>query len=325
MPRLAFIFRTDVHVTDKSPSSWKGDYPAEVWSSLRQVGALAREHAASAVLDGGDYFHVKSATRNPHALVRQTAEIHREYPCPTWCIEGNHDIVSNNLDSIERQPLGVLYATKVFGHLREEVFRDGNLQVRVVGVPYSPLRTLEDLHRIQKRPGDTHLIVVAHALAGPNPPSQVEDFFHEPVFRYSEMVPMDGADVVCLGHWHKDQGIVTVGQTRFVNQGALSRGALVRENLERTPKATLIEIDGPQIRCTSLPMEVLPAAEVFDLERKAQQEARHDAIEQFTQRLVTEGSTDPSKDIFSNIRSLGKFAKSVQDRAIRYLEMAEVG
>ncbi len=58
MSVIRFIFRTDVHVSDRSPASWKGDYPAEVWANLEQVGELAREHGALAVLDGGDYFHV---------------------------------------------------------------------------------------------------------------------------------------------------------------------------------------------------------------------------------------------------------------------------
>ena len=198
MPRVAFVYRTDTHVSDKSPASWKGDYPSEIWSNLEQVGQFATTHQATAVLDGGDYFHVKAATRNPHALVTKTAEIHRAYPCPTYCVEGNHDLAYNNLDSISRQPLGVLYAAKVFEQLREVVFEDGGLRVRVVGVPYSPFRKLEELRSIQKRAGDDYLIAVVHQLAGNNPPASVEDFFNEPVFRYPDLVTPDGPDLWCF-------------------------------------------------------------------------------------------------------------------------------
>lgn len=151
MPRVAFVCRTDTHLSDRSPISWKADYPMEVWSSLEQVGALAKKWEANAVLDAGDYFHVKAATKNPHRLVERSARLHQGYSCPTFCVEGNHDIAYNNLDTLADQPLGVLYATKVFQHLREEVFRDGNLQVRVVGVPYSPVRKLSELLQIQKK------------------------------------------------------------------------------------------------------------------------------------------------------------------------------
>jgi DNA repair exonuclease SbcCD nuclease subunit len=108
MSRVAFVFRTDTHVSDRSPASWKGDYPSEIWSNLDQIGQLALKHGAAAVLDGGDFFHVKAASKNPHALVAKSAQIHRSYPCPTFCVEGNHDISYNNLETLERQPLGVL-------------------------------------------------------------------------------------------------------------------------------------------------------------------------------------------------------------------------
>lgn len=326
MPRLAFIFRTDVHVSDRSPASWKGDYPTEIWSNLEQIGQLAAQHQVCAVLDGGDYFHVKAASRNPHALVSRTAEIHRAYPCPTYCVEGNHDIAYNNLDSVAKQPLGVLYATKVFEHLREAVFEDGDLRVRVVGVPYSPFRRLEDLVAIQKKPDDDYLIAVVHQLAGENPPASVEDFFNEPVFRYSDLVTSNGPDAWCFGHWHKDQGIVTIDGKHFVNQGALSRGALIRENLERTPKATLLQVTPEGVTVLSLPMVVAPAEQVFDLERKERQEKEGLEIDQFVATLQASVDYDPSQSIEANLQSLD-FAREVRDLALSYLEQArsEVG
>ncbi len=326
MSRLAFVFRTDTHVSDRSPASWRGDYPAEIWSNLEQVGKLARQHGANAVLDGGDYFHVKAASRNSHAMVVRTADIHRAYPCPTYCVEGNHDIAYNNLDSVAKQPLGVLYASKVFEHLREATFEDGGLRVRVVGVPYSPFRTLDELRAIQKRPGDDFLIAVVHQLAGAAPPASVEDFFGEPVFRYPDLVTPDGPDVWCFGHWHKDQGIIQIDGKQFVNQGALSRGALIRENIERTPQATLLEVTPSGIVTVSLPMLVAPAEEVFDFERKDRQEKEGLEIEQFVTTLRANLDFDPSQSIEANLQSLD-FAREIRDLALGYLEQAraEVG
>jgi DNA repair exonuclease SbcCD nuclease subunit len=324
MSRLAFVFRTDCHAADKSPASWKGDYPAEVFESLRQVGELARVHEANAVLDGGDFFHKKAPSQNSHGLIVQTALIHRAYPCKTFSVEGNHDMSANNLATMDRQPLGVLHKSGIFQPLREEVFRDGKDQVRVVGVPYSPFRTLEELRAIRKKSGDTHLLCVVHALAGLEPPGLVEDFFNEPVFRYSDLVAPDGPDVWMFGHWHKDQGIEVVGGKTFVNQGALSRGALVRENLTRIPKAGLIVVDGGKLTVSSLPLVVAPAEDVFDLERKERQEAEREDIDQFIQKLVEDADFDPEKSIRDNIASLA-FADEVRAKALYYLELAEAG
>jgi DNA repair exonuclease SbcCD nuclease subunit len=324
MPRVAFIYRTDTHVSDRSPVSWKGDYPTEIWSNLDQIGQFARAHEVQGVLDGGDYFHVKSAVRNSHALVVRSASIQNGYPCPTFCVEGNHDLAYNNLDTIDKQPLGVLYESGVFQHLREQVFEDGKLRVRVVGVPYSALRTLSELRAIQKKPGDSFLIAVVHALAAENPPPKVEDFFGEPVFRYSDLVSEDGPDVWMFGHWHKDQGIVTLQGKQFVNQGAVSRGALVHENTQRTPKVALVEAVNGIIQVNALPLIVAPAEDVFDIARKERVEAETRNIDQFILRLQQDATIDPEVSIESNVESL-EFAQDVRDAALDYLERARAG
>ena len=326
MPRLAFLFRTDTHVSDRGPSSWKGDYPAEIWGNLEQIGRFARERDVRAVLDGGDYFHVKAASRNPHSLVVKSAALQKTYPCPTYCVEGNHDIQYNSLETIERQPLGVLYESGVFQHLREQVFEDGNLRVRVVGVPYNPHRTREELLAIQKKPGDSFLIAIVHALAGENPPPKVEEFFGEPVFHYADLVTENGPDVWCFVHWHKDQVIVTLGGKQFVNQGAVSRGALIRENTERTPKVSLLEVGPSGILTSMLPLIVAPAADVFDMERKERIEQESRSIDQFVLRLQQDAEINPEDSFETNIQALN-FAQEVRGAALEYLERAraEVG
>lgn len=321
MSRAAFLFRTDTHVADRSPASWKGDYPAEIWSNLEQIGQLAREREVAAVLDGGDFFHVKAASRNPHAIVARSAAIHRAYPCPTFCIEGNHDLAYNNLESIDRQPLGVLYEAHVFEHLREHVFEKDGVRVRVVGVPYSPTRAMAELRAIQKKPGDDFLIALVHQLAGESPPPRVEEFFGEPVFRYADLVTEDGPDVWCFGHWHKDQGIVTLGGKTFVNQGAVSRGALIAENTKRTPKVTLIEADKNGIRATEIGLVVAPPEDVFDMERKERAEQENKSIDEFVLKLQQDASIDPESTIEENVGALD-FAQEVRETALDYLERA---
>lgn len=325
MSYLSFLYRTDVHAADKSPASWKGDYPSEIWNNLEQIGKMAKERGVKAVLDGGDFIHVKASSKTSHSLLRRTALIHRAYPCPTFEVEGNHDLSYNDLDSIERQPLGVLYAAGVFKPLRDQVFEDGPLRVRVVGAPYSPTRNLSDLRTIQKQPGDTFLVAVVHALAAKNPPASVEDFFGEPVFKYEDLITPNGPDVWCFGHWHRDQGIEVIQGRQFVNLGAVSRGSLIRENLERTPKVALIEATPEGIRVSPHPLIVLPSEEVFDLERKLQEEVKRDDIDQFIERLVLNADVDPKEAVETNIRALGSFADRVREKALYYYERAEAG
>jgi len=321
MPRISLVYRTDTHLSDRSPSSWKADYPAEIWSNLRQIGEITRESHASAVIDGGDYFHVKAASRNSHAIVVETASVHKAYCVPTYCVEGNHDMAYNRLDSVSGQPLGVLYETGVFRQLRTAVFEDGGMRVRVVGVPYSANRTAEELRAIQKQPGDDFLVAVVHSLAGENPPPQVSDFFNEPVFRYDQLITKDGPDVFCFGHWHKDQGVVQIAGKQFVNLGAVSRGSLINENLQRTPKVALLSFEPGSAVVTPFPLSVAPAEDVCDRERKDRQEKETQNIDQFIERLKSESTFDASQTIETNIRGLS-FAAEVKQLALEYLERA---
>lgn len=316
--RLGFVFRTDVHASEHSPESWKGDYPEEIWSSLEQIGELAGEFRAHAVLDGGDFFHVKAPTQNSHRLVAKVALLHQVYRCPVFCIEGNHDIKHNNLETLADQPLGVLYNAGVFQHLRDQTFFDGDLKVRVVGVPYSPFRTLADLQAIRKKDNEV-LIAIVHALAGENPPPMVEEFFGEPVFRYEQLIVDQGPDVFCFGHWHQDQGVVRIGDRWFVNQGAVSRGALSRENLSRTPKVALIEVTQQGISVETRALRVAPASEVFDLERKARHDRESKSIEQYVERIQQGLKLDETASIEEALGRLD-FARDIHELARFYLQ-----
>lgn len=323
MSKVSFVFRTDVHVADRSPASWKGDYPSEIWESLEQIGGFARKYDCEAVLDGGDYFHVKAPTKNSHSLVARSALVQASYPCPTFCVEGNHDIKHNNLGTLSEQPLGVLYETGVFQLLRDTTFERGGIVVRVVGVPYSMTRTLGDLQSIKKKDGE-YLIAVVHALAGPEPPDHVQEFFGEPVFRYKDLVSEGGPDAWLFGHWHKDQGIVDIEGTKFVNQGSVSRGALVKENLTRIPKVALLEFTAEGFEVSSIPLKVAPAQDVFHLERKERQDREAQTIEAFVDNIQSELKVDEEVSLEDTIQSLD-FSNDVGRLALEYLRAAREG
>lgn len=309
-----------MHVADFSPSSWKGDYPEEIWGNLEQIGALATQHRCTAVLDGGDFFHVKAPTRNSHGMIRRAALIHQQYPCPVYSIEGNHDIIGNNLETVERQPLGVLFATGIFNELRDETFSQDGVTVRVVGMPYDPDRGLESFHAVQKGSED-HLVVIAHVLATANPAPGLDEFFREGVFRYSDLITDNGPTVFCFGHWHKDQGVVTIDDHHFVNLGAVSRGALRQENLNRIPKVALLEFTKDSVNIRALELDVAPGAEVFDLARKTREQREDQIIDQYVSSLRAQIQMDSDVSIEDVVGGLA-FDDRVKKLALDYLEKA---
>lgn len=320
---VTLVWRTDVHLSDRTPRSRKDNWTDTIIGKLRQVGNIAREVQADAVLDGGDFFDIKSPQRNSHSLVRATAEVHRAYPCPVYANVGNHDCVYGDYAFLPQQPLGVLFATGVFRpcyneHEVEFTDKATGTSVRVVGVPYHG--TKYDLNRIAniKKGEEDYLVIMCHMLASPTGGTMFEG---EDIIRYSDLAG-HSADVFCFGHWHKDQGIQEVGYQQYVvNVGSLSRGSLSQDDMERKPACVVMQFDKEGISFDTRRLEVSPASEVFDVEARIRQEERATAVDQFVDSIKATLSGTETTPLADVIRQMD-VPDGVREAAILYLEQA---
>lgn len=321
---VTLVWRTDVHLSDRTPRSRKDNWTDTILGKLRQVGRIAREVKADAVLDGGDFFDVKSPQRNSHSLVRAAAEVHQDYPCPVYANVGNHDCVYGDYAFLPQQPLGVLFATGVFRpcyneHEVEFTDKATGTSVRVVGVPYHG--TKYDLDRIYsiKKGEEDYLVVMCHMLASPAGGSMFEG---EDIIKYSDLAG-HGADVFCFGHWHKDQGIAEAGYQQYiVNVGSLSRGSLSQDDMDRQPACVVMSFDKHMgVTLDTRRLEITPAAEVFDVEARTRQEERTSAVETFVDSIkgtLTATQTLPLADLVRQVDA----PDDVRESALIYLEQA---
>lgn len=317
---VRLVWRTDVHLADVSPVSRTDDWAETVRGKLKQVGEIAREVGAQAVLDGGDYFHVKSPARTSHRIIRMSAEIHQNYPCPVYANFGNHDSVFSDIRWLHQQPLGVLFATGVFQRLygeHEAVFESGGITVRVVGVPYHGTSYELDRLRVVKGKED-YLVVICHLLATE---TTSESFYDsEDLVPYSLLRELD-ADVFNFGHWHKDQGISEIAPGKWVvNTGSLTRGSLSQDNLERSPACAVLAFGSEGIRIDRHDLQVLPAAEVFDVRGRAQVETRTMVLDHLTQVMKGSLSRDAGKSLEDLVREAPGIPESVRERSLHILE-----
>lgn len=318
---IKLVWRTDVHLSDNPPSSRKDDWAATVLDKLRQVGDVARRTGAQAVIDGGDFFHVKSPSRNTHELIRRVAEVHRGYPCPTFANVGNHDCVYGDYSYLDQQPLGVLFSTGVFNRLYDEheaIFTQDGFKVRVVGVPYHG--TTYDLDRFRRiRRGDENVLVcVAHVLASPKGGTMFEG---EDIVSYSDLQSFE-PDAFCFGHWHKDQGIETVGGKTIINIGSLTRGSLSQDDITRRPACVVMSFAPnmtPQFQVVRL--RVKPASEVLDIEGRARAEARTSTVDAFAESVRTRLASERGRDVNDIVSGLS-IPDAVRERVLLYLERA---
>lgn len=318
---ITLLWRSDAHLADVPPESRTDNWTQTILGKVRQVGDLARDLKADAVLDGGDFFHNKSPSRNSHELVLKAAAAHASYPCPVWATIGNHDVKYGSAEFLSESPLGVLYETGVFKRLygpHEAVFEKGGVKVRVVGIPYHGARYDTNLLTTLTRGDEDWLVVVAHCLASPKGGQMFES---EDVFKYSDLANL-APDVYCFGHWHKDQGVQRLGPKTFVNIGSMSRGALRQDELQRIPSVASLHFTPKRLDVQLHPLKIQESSEVFDLETRAMVEARKSTVEDLVDNLKTTLMQRREGSLLEDIREMTGIPDVVRERAHFYLEKA---
>lgn len=325
MSEIRFLTSSDEHIADRVAFR-KDDYRAAILSKIHWQGVMAAKFNATAVIRGGDFFHIKTANRTSMATLVDAMSIHGGYKCPTYSIIGNHDISYNDPTTLSRQPLGVLFESRLMRRLTDEVFESGSLSVRVIGVDYVPGMTASVLSDIVKSKGHAYTIAVVHALAEMSPTYKTQSFFNEEVLDYRDLVFSGCPDVYVFGHYHKYQSVYEHLGVKFINLGAVARGALIAENLERKPKVALIKLDGSGI---SIEEEVIPhedAQKVFDLERKQAIDMSGQSMNIFLEKLRSNASMVGGFDMrkrVSRFMESSDFTSEEKDTVREILEAAE--
>ena len=315
---MKIIWRTDAHLAVKGPRSRKDVWVDTVLGKIDQVGQIALQEKADAVLDGGDFFHHTEPMKTSHALVSRVVEAHKRYPCPVYVCVGNHDYRYLRMDRLGHQPLGVLFETGVFNRLyaeHEAIFNDSQVKLRIVGVEYhGPTYDIERL-KIQKKDEDV-LIVVAHLYASA---TSVSMFGKEDIVPYSVLRDTE-VDAYCFGHWHKDQGIHKIGNSLVVNTGSLTRGSLVEDEIQRKPCCVVMDVSSEGVRADRRYLDVQPAEDVFDLESREAERENAVAMQAFMEALNTSVKGTQQKDIQEVVLEIEDLPQIVKRRALDYLD-----
>lgn len=316
---INFVVRTDEHVSENAPASRKDNYKETCMDKLRQIGNIASRKDANAVLDNGDFFDQPGTKDNSHELVREVIDLHdKHYDCPVYENPGNHDFPYTRIDYVDRHALGVLFSTGTFQRMDDIVFEDEDgLKVRIVGVPYQPELELPDFD--VERKDEDFLILAAHTFASPEGGSLWGGNY---AFSYEDLAECS-PDFFIFGHWHIDQGIQEVKGKKFMNLGSMTRGALVQDNLDRTPRVGYIELEKEggevNLETEAIELDVKSSDEVFDLQEYKRTKREEQQIDKFIDSLSESSDEDEETSIKDEIDSLD-FSKKVKDRSLYYLK-----
>lgn len=267
---MRLIQINDPHVCDRPPA-WRTDtYLDDVFIKLEW--SLAQP--CDAVLIPGDLFHNPAPTRVSHFLVQRWLRLLDRGTSPVLVVAGNHDLSAGRSDSILRQPLGVV-CTHPRVMLLDGSGYDFPDSTRLQGWGWGA-----DVHDIRNgcavRGAD---IVMLHA---PLSPAQL------PYGERMDPLELSGcAPIVVYGHMHGPLEPYRAGETLFVNPGALARGALTPEDVDRTPQIAVIDITAGTLRSVEyVPVEVArPGSTVFRIEAATTRRSDDEAVARFVEVL----------------------------------------
>ena len=300
----------DPHLSDKPPLRRTPQYLEELFEKLYEIKDIADQYNVDALVIPGDVFHQKTAMRVSYFLtlrvLRWVADVKRRI----FVLPGNHDLTDNNLASLVRQPLGTLrFMPNVTFLGQYDVDFNG---YHLWGVP--GVMTDFTVDRFMPKTPWQQTIIVAHG------PIVVDDKnYPYEVLRAKDIAGT--AFLLLYGHFHTPIETTKIGNTTFVNPGALSRGTIGEDDLKRTPQIAIIDIDdagaGVVTSVKYVPLRsAKPIEEVFLLEQLGKEKEHSLSVEEFLTNLVGAKVTVVSRESLSKaideseapfeIRSLAK-------------------
>lgn len=282
----------DVHLADRPPSIRTETYVEDILAKVIECVQVANERSVGALVFAGDVFHIKAASRNSHALVQRTGKILQKAQMPVLIVPGNHDLQSDRLDSLSKQPLGTL--AKMVGI---ELLIGPHPTLPLFGLPY--LQNWSDLPVWMRK----------YREWADNAKAENFDFYplmvtHAPIFPKGEEPPYDfieaeqWADLMVngdcyYGHIHdphgdyqpKVPGSFKPDEPNCVwlcNHGAISRGSIHEKTLKREPAITIWNSEIPPSRFERIPLQsVRPIEAVFRLREKEDADEKVSRVEDF--------------------------------------------
>jgi DNA repair exonuclease SbcCD nuclease subunit len=324
MSDIKFITFTDVHISDINPQERRGSYRDDILHKLKQIKAVGKKLNVDFFICAGDLFNLKAPMRNSHELTSMLIELFKSFPAPVYMTEGNHDLRNDSYDEFDKQPLNVIYKSGAMIQLRSKEVWDKNKEfsIKLRSFPFQENPILSDL---PKSSDNDFSVCVLHLYST----KDGGDLFGQQLFSYPEIAELND-DIFVLGHYHIDQGVEklnTYGKDQqFINVGAISRGSLSEDNINRIPKFSLVTVTpDKKAKIQVVKLKVRPAEEAFYLERKKKQKEKIERATEFVEKLKTELEDKEATpdNIDDNIKDL-KIGDNIIKRVKHYMEEADL-
>jgi len=286
----------------------------------KQIHIIPHAKAVDLTIIGGDIFHQKKSHKVSHYLVNRIMEIYREYG-NLFIVPGNHDF-DMNPEELKYNPLGTV------AKLPNVRLLHGGIARSIMGMDiffkglgdFKEDKTLIDMLKewqIDQTERAKSMTSILYNIAVIHDSVSYRKFPFETI-SLSSIAKY--ADLFLLGHIHKPQGETA----KMVSPGALSRGSLEKDTVDRAVCFVVISIDTDERRHDVKPIRlgVKPAEEVFKIEQKLAEVRIDDKVNKFLEYLQTvhvDLKVTDAHDMIQKIEALD-MDERVKKEAIKILE-----
>jgi hypothetical protein len=270
--RVNLVYSTDWHASERPPGRRGDDYRTAILEKIDFVRQLT-ERLNGAALCGADVFHNKEPKHvgNSYRLLSDLYNTLSRFPqgCVFGSV-GNHDLLADRMDSLPRQPLGLLIEVGAYHDLNRETVlftnSDESIKVSVETFPYAEsVETIKNiLNSGPRHPDVNYRIGIVHAYGRPGGESYI---YSTRAIGYDELKGAD-FDFLLWGHDHSRHETETVGGITHINLGSLARAAYSYDELDRPVVATVLSFAPDGVRVKEFPIPVKPLEAVFRIADK---------------------------------------------------------
>ena len=221
---VAFIL--DLHMDSNSPSSRIDDIQVTLIDKLEDIREKCKERNVREIFFAGDIFNRIACTHASVNLLGEAFLRFKEDGVGLYTILGNHDIVRNSLEAMEKSPIQTLFSFGVLEHI------NSNNPVIINSKIYiNPFDYTEKVEPVSDDCWPMFKVLLGHVFF--NASDLISDDKHN---IKSDDVEKLGYDLMVLGHDHQEYPTVKIGDTTIIRCGAVLRGTAHNYNFTRKPK-----------------------------------------------------------------------------------------
>jgi UDP-2,3-diacylglucosamine pyrophosphatase LpxH len=315
----------DVHIADHSPGRRAEGYKQHILDKLYECVDLAKEKRATHVLFLGDIFHLKTASRVSHRVVHDMAQVFESFGIPVFILVGNHDITDYSLDSLPKQPLGILEYVPNVTLLKTDRF-ELDEDVHIYPIPGTSGVTLDDFNITGSNKRD---ILVVHQSIVPDIGKEREDL-HDIFLDAAAVAERTDINIVLYGHQHRSDGMYRITRDNgvpaiFSNLGSICRLTIDDNDVYKVPSVLFLSIADDKERTVKPEIvklaSVLPANEAYKLEEHFEEKTRSVDIEETIRKLQdVEVSSHSIEGVVKDVEYRKDIDPRVKECALSLLE-----